>query len=110
LLGVSVALRDKLGLDHIRDQVVLVAHELHHFGRGGDGVRGSLGGAARLACHHKSRQADRDQSCREQTLGHCQNSVLNGRSEFKHLFEKKARRAQGKYVTFSVLAFDATGS
>src|SRR6478736_7586397 len=72
LLGVSVALRDKLGLDHIRDQVVLVAHELHHFGRGGDGVRGSLGGVAPLACHHKSRQADRDQSCREQTLSHCQ--------------------------------------
>ena len=31
--------------------------------------------------------------------------VLNERLEFKHLFEKKARRAQGKYVTFSVLRF-----
>jgi hypothetical protein len=105
LLGVPVALRGKLGLDHIRDQVVLVAHELHHFGGGGDGVSGWLGGVAPLACHHKSCQADRDQSCREQTLRHCQSSVLNGRSEFKHLFEKKARRAQGKYVTFSVLRF-----
>jgi hypothetical protein len=55
LLGVSVALRDKLGLDHIRDQVVLVAHELHHFGTGGDGVCGSLGGVPPLARHHKSR-------------------------------------------------------
>jgi hypothetical protein len=105
LLGVPVALCRKLGFDHIRDQVVLVAHELHHFGGGGDGVCGWLSGVAPLACHHKSCQADRDQSRREQTLRHCQSSVLNGRSEFKHLFEKKARRAQGKYVTFSVLRF-----
>jgi hypothetical protein len=105
LLGVPVALCRKLGLDHIRDQVVLVAHELHHFGGGGDGVCGWLSCVAPLACHHKSCQAYRDQSRREQTLRHCQSSVLNGRSEFKHLFEKKARRAQGKHVTFSVLRF-----
>jgi len=29
--------------------------------------------------------------------------VLNRRLKFKHLFEKKARRIQGKHVTFSVL-------
>jgi hypothetical protein len=55
LFGIAVALGDKLGLDHIRDQVVLVAHELHHFGTGGDGVCGSLGGVPPLARHHKSR-------------------------------------------------------
>src|SRR5262249_35293432 len=54
LIRVPVTLCGELGLDHIGDQVVLVADELHHFGGGGDGVGRRLGGVAPLACHHKS--------------------------------------------------------
>ena len=35
--------------------------------------------------------------------------VLNERSEFKRLFEKKTRHTQGKYVTFSLLRRRCTG-
>jgi hypothetical protein len=31
--------------------------------------------------------------------------VSNARLKFKHLFEKKARPTDGKYVTFSILGF-----
>ena len=62
LLRVAVSLCCKLGLDHIGDQVVLVAHELHHFVGGGDEVGRWLGGITPLACHHKAGQPDCDKS------------------------------------------------
>jgi cytochrome c553 len=105
LFCVPVTLCSKLSLDHIGDQVVLVTHDPHHFGGGGDRVGGWFGGVAPLARHHKSSQADRDRSKREKTFRHHPSSVSNGRLKLKHSFEKKARRAWGKYVTFSALRF-----
>jgi hypothetical protein len=66
-----------------------------------------------LACHHKPGQADRNQSQGKQTPRHRRAPVLNERLEFKHSFEKKARRARGKYVTFfgaALLTSQAAGA
>jgi hypothetical protein len=60
LFRVPVTFCGKLGPDHIGDQVVLIAHELHHFGGCGDGIGRRFDGIAPLACHHISGQTDRD--------------------------------------------------
>ena len=70
----------------------------------GDGVGWRFGRVAPLACHHKSGEADRDQSRREQTLSlcHCSNPERRFKRtiEIQTSFEKKARRRTGKICDF----------
>jgi hypothetical protein len=108
LLLVDVSFHRQLRPDHLRDELMFLAHKRHHFRGRGDRLVRSLGCVPPLGCHRKSGSADHRQSRRQQTLplGHLQelrSKRFKRRIEIQTLVWEKAKARMGKICGF----FDA---
>jgi hypothetical protein len=115
-LSEAISFSRELRSDHLCNEAMLVAQELHHFEGRRDCVGyGRLSGVPPLAIQHESTEGADEQSfneARRDILRHCLSLSLrivsNDCLKFKRMFETSASPEDGDCMTFSGCAFFAT--